>query len=347
MKNKKQSRKILYIIILLAFIFIGFRFFQFYNKIYATNVKNEKVEYDLYIATGSNFDQVIENIKELNCITDLKDFIWVAKKMNYPAHIYPGHYVILKKMNNRDIVKMLRSGEQKPIKLTFNNIKNIKKLASTISTKIEADSESIYAILSDSSFISKIGFTKTTILGLFIPNTYEFYWNTSSKSFIEKMEKEYKKFWTEERIAKARNLNFSKNDVSTLASIVNEETVKKSEMPTVAGVYINRIKKRMRLQADPTIRFVVGDSIKRILTKHLTLESPYNTYINYGLPPGPISVPSIDAIDAVLNYEKHEYLFFCAKEDFSGYHYFAKTLSQHNHYARMYQDALNKNKIWR
>ncbi|MEA3317340.1 MAG: endolytic transglycosylase MltG, partial [Bacteroidota bacterium] len=237
---------------------------------------------------------------------------------------------------------------QKPLKLVFNNIRNIENLAGRVAKKIEADSSAIVNLMHNNKFIEELGFNKYTYTCIFIPNTYEFWWNTSAKSFVLRMHKEYLKFWNTERKAKAKKLNLSKEEVITIASIVDEETYKNDEMPRIAGVYINRLRKRIPLQADPTIKFAVGDfSIKRVLTKHLKTESPYNTYKHYGLPPGPISIPSIAAIDAVLNYEHHKYLYFCAKDDFSGYHNFAKNLYEHNRNARAYRRALNKKRIWK
>jgi UPF0755 protein len=203
-------------------------------------------------------------------------------------------------------------------------------------------------MLSSYDFASKYGFNEQTIMTMFIPNTYEFYWNTSADEFFERMADEYKKFWTDERKQKAKNIGLSQSEVSILASIVELETQKKDERPTVAGVYINRLKKKMLLQADPTVVFALGDfTINRVLKIHLETDSPYNTYKYSGLPPGPIYLPSISSIDAVLNFENHDYIYFCAKEDFSGYHNFAKTLAQHNENARKFQQALNKRKIWK
>jgi len=232
--------------------------------------------------------------------------------------------------------------------LIFNNIRTLEQFSGRISEQIEADSIEIIKFLSKKENISKYGFNNATIVSLFIPNTYEIYWNISVANFVERMAKEYKKFWNYYRKQKAKNMSLSQSEVSTLASIVEEETIKNDEKSRVAGVYVNRLKKRMRLQADPTIKFALKDfSIKRILKRHLKVESDYNTYTNSGLPPGPINIPSISSIDAVLNYEKHTYYYFCAKEDFSGYHNFAKTLRQHNSNARKYQKELGKKRIYK
>jgi len=320
-----------------------------YNRIYKPNVlvADSMVKY-LYIPTGSTFNDVVEIIRENEIVENISSFIWLAEKKNYPNHVYPGRYALKHEMNNNDIINMLRSGYQEPVKVIFNSIRTKEQLAGKIADQIEADSLALVSVFSNDSIIKKYGFTPETITCIFIPNTYEFWWNTTAEGFIQRMYKEYQRFWNEERLAKAEALNLTPVDVITLASIVDEETLYNDEMQKVAGVYINRLRKRMHLQADPTLKFALGDfSIKRVLTVHKQIESPYNTYKRYGLPPGPISIPSIAAIDAVLNYEEHNYLYFCAKPDFSGYHNFSKTLSQHNINARRYQQALNKEKIWR
>jgi len=348
-----MKRRLFYKIsgLLLLAIIAGVTVFgiNFYNRIYKPNVlvADSTVKY-LYIPTGSTFKDVVDIIRENEIVENISSFIWLAEKKNYPNHVYPGRYALKHKMNNNEIVNLLRSGYQEPVKVIFNSIRTKEQLAGKIANQIEADSLALLRVFSNDSIIKKYGFTPETITSIFIPNTYEFWWNTTPEGFIQRMYKEYQRFWNEERLAKAKALNLTPVDVITLASIVDEETLYNNEMQKVAGVYINRLRKRMHLQADPTLKFALGDfSIKRVLTVHKQIDSPYNTYKRYGLPPGPISIPSIAAIDAVLNYEEHDYLYFCAKPDFSGYHNFAKTLSQHNINARRYQQALNKEKIWR
>jgi UPF0755 protein len=243
---------------------------------------------------------------------------------------------------------MLRAGLQEPVKVTFNNIRYLDQLAKKVSSQIEAEPDSIMKLLENKSFIEKYGFNENTIKCMFLPNTYEFWWNTDAHGFFSKMNQEYETFWNDDREKKAKNLGFTRHEVSTLASIIEEETRKESEKSRIAGVYINRLNKGIRLQADPTVKYAMGNfNIKRVVKNHLTIDSPWNTYKYAGLPPGPIRIPSIKSIDAVLNHEKHDYLYFCAKDDFSGYHVFAKTLSQHNKNARLYQRALNRRKIFR
>lgn len=344
--KKSPIRK--YIILSLIFIIIIIFIISsnIYRQIYKPNI--EKGSYYLYITTGSEFNDVVETLKQDHVLKNLSSFIWLAEKKNYPNHVYPGRYTLDSMMNNNNIIDKLRSGFQDPVRLVFNSIRTREQLAGKVSKQIEADSLSLIRLFHSDSMISKYGFRPETFTCIFLPNTYEVWWNTSAEKFIERMYKEYLQFWNDERKEKAAKLNLSAEEITTLASIVDEETYYKDEMPRVAGVYINRLRKRMHLQADPTLKFALGDfTIKRVLNIHKQIDSPYNTYKRYGLPPGPISIPSISAIDAVLNYESHRYLYFCAKPDFSGYHNFAKTLSQHNMNAREYQRALNKERIWR
>ena len=345
-KNQKY-RKIFSSAIIILLIAGFFVFLHFYNKIYKANVastRNGRVS--LYIPTGSTWEDMKEQLENDTIFLDLKSFFWVAEKKNYPAHIHPGRYVLKEGMNNNDIVNKLRSGLQDPVNVVFHNIRTLPQLAGRISHQIEADSIALIAAMRDQKLTDSLGFTKETFPAIFIPNTYEFWWNTSAHEFIVRMHKEYQRFWTTERKEKAENIGLDEMEVITLASIVDEETYYSEEMSRIAGVYMNRLHKRYRLQADPTVKYALGDfTIKRVLKKHLEIESPYNTYLHYGLPPGPIAIPSISAIDAVLNYEKHQYLYFCAKADFSGYHVFAKNLYQHNQNARKYQRALNRERI--
>jgi UPF0755 protein len=285
-------------------------------------------------------------LAEAGCIVNEKSFNWVAQKKDLPANIHPGHYVLKNGMNNNQLVNMLRGGLQTPVKVTFNNIRDVDQLAGRIAKQIEADSTSISQRLHNQDYIGQLGFNSRTIPALFLPDTYEFYWNTDAEGFVNRMFQEYNKFWNEERKQQAQAKGLTPIQVSTLASIVNKETNMSDEMPRVAGVYLNRLKNNWLLQADPTLIFAWNDyTIKRVLDRHKEIESPYNTYKYAGLPPGPICIPSITAVKSVLNAEDHHYFFFCAKEDFSGYHNFAKTLSEHNHNAARYQQALNQRGI--
>jgi UPF0755 protein len=250
-------------------------------------------------------------------------------------------------MSNLQLVRKLRSGQQTPVRVTFNTIRTQEDLAEKISANLEVSKEQFLELLQDSVYIRKFGFEEETIMSVFIPNTYEFWWDTSAEELFERMHKEYQIFWTDARKQKAQDLGLSQQEVSTLASIVQAESQKSDERPKIAGVYLNRLRIGMPLQADPTLVFAAGDfSIKRLTAKQMAIDSPYNTYKYAGLPPGPINLPDINSLDAVLNYEKHSYLYFCAKEDFSGYHSFAVGYDEHLSNARRYQRALNAANIY-
>lgn len=324
--------------------------YDMYQRVYQPNVSLEQGDDEyFYIATGSAFNDVVNQLYEKGYIINSASFEWVAeKKSNFKNNIKPGRYRLKDGMSNNELVDLLRSGEQDPVKVTFNNVRTKQDLAGKLTKNLECDSLEVYNLLTDGEFVSKYGFNQQTILTLFLPNSYEFYWNTSAEEAIQRMAEEYKKFWTAERKAKAAALNLTQSDVAILASIVQaEQSVHSDERPKVAGLYINRLRKRMLLQSDPTLVYGLGDfSIRRVLNKHKAVESPYNTYKYAGLPPGPINLPSITSLDAVLNYEKHDYIYMCAKEDFSGYHNFATTYNQHLVYARKYQNELNKRRIY-
>ncbi len=321
--------------------------YVFYNRMFRSNVSVSEDKY-LYISTGSDFDAVVKQLQEKRIVIDIESFIKTAKSLHYTQRVKPGRYRIKSGMSNRQMVRMLVSAIQAPVKVTFNNVRTPQQLAGKISHQIEADSLSFIQLFSNADTPDRYGFKKETLMSMFIPNTYELYWDTNADGFFDKMKKNYDRFWTDERKAKAKAMELTTEEVSTLASIIDEESVKNDERPRIAGVYINRLKMHMPLQADPTIKFALGDfSIRRIWSKYLDVKSPYNTYKNIGLPPGPISCPSISSIDAVLNYENHQYIYFCAKDDFSGYHVFAKTLAEHNRNAEAYQRALNKEKIYK
>jgi UPF0755 protein len=246
------------------------------------------------------------------------------------------------------LVNKLRNGSQDAINFTFNNLRTINQLAGRAAFYLEADSLTFLNYLNNPEVISKYGFTKNQFPALFIPNTYKMNWTTKPEKFVARMATEFKGFWTEERKAKAKAIGLSQSEVATLASIVESETIKNDEKPVVAGVYINRIKKGMPLQADPTLVFALGDfTIKRVTNEDKKIESPYNTYKYKGLPPGPIRLPEISSLKAVLNYKKHGYIYFCAKEDFSGYHNFTASYRQHRKNAKRYHNALNARKIYR
>ncbi|MDR2037812.1 MAG: endolytic transglycosylase MltG [Bacteroidales bacterium] len=344
---KKRSSKILFTALLVLLITVGIFGYTVYQRVYKPNLTVNEDSPFFFIPTGSTYDDVCILLSETG-LQDMRSFRCVAEKMNYPNTLKAGRYRLTDGMNNINLVRMLRSGRQIPVKVTFNNIRLGTQLAGVVSENIEADSTDIVTLLSDSVYLLKYKLNPQTVLSLFIPNTYEFFWNTSAQGFMERMEKEHTRFWNDSRKKKAREINMTPTEVSILASIIEEETQMNSEKPTMAGVYINRIQKGMLLQADPTVKFAAGDfMIKRVLNKHKEIDSPYNTYKYKGLPPGPICIPSIASLDAVLDYQKSDYLYFCAKDDLSGYHSFARTLEQHNRNAQAYQRALNKLKIYK
>ncbi|MGM0531070.1 MAG: endolytic transglycosylase MltG [Bacteroidota bacterium] len=348
-KRRKKTLRRQHIIIIGSIILIvgAIIAYRMYDKMYGPNIKlKEKETTHIFIPTGSTEKDVFRILDTSNVIQNISEFKWLAEKKNYQAHVHPGRYLIENGMSNNALINLLRAGQQDPVNLTFNNIRRKRELAGVIAEQIEADSSSIIRLLNDEEYLQQYDITPQTVHALFIPNTYEVYWNTPAQKLIERMYKEYTRFWNEERKNKAESIGLTPVEVFTLASIVKEETPRPEEMPRIAGVYINRLETGMRLQADPTIKYAIGDtSVNRILDKHLKKESPYNTYKYAGLPPGPISFPSINAIESVLNYENHDYLYFSARADFSGYHNFSENHYQHIQNARKYQQKLNQEKI--
>lgn len=342
-------KKILVAVALIGVAIGGFFTYKIYTSIFSPNTAFENNEAFVYIPTASTFEAVTQQLAPL--LKNVESFKSVASKKGYAQNIKAGKYAIKKGMNNNDIVNTLRS-RNLPVKVSFNNQESIEKLAGRISIQIEADSLSLVKALTDEVFYKEKGYTTETALSMFIPNSYEFFWNTSAEQFRERMHKEYTIFWNENRLSKAKKMDLSPIQVITLASIVQKETAKADERPRVAGVYLNRLKINMPLQADPTVIYAVKKHtgnfdtiIKRVLYKDLELDSPYNTYKYTGLPPGPITMPDINSIDAVLTPEKHEYIYFVADVVNFGYHKFAKTLSQHNANKQEYVRWLNNQNI--
>ncbi len=342
--NYKKGIKSFLLVIVVLFILVAGKLLWW---IFGPNVviENSKDNY-INIPTGSEYEDVRKIVADHGLVKNIKAFDWVAKRKNYSNFIHAGHYEFKDGLNNNDLINLLRSGIQIPVNLIFNNIRSLERLSGIVACQIEADSSEIINLLLDENYISQFGYTHETVMGAFIPNTYEFYWNTSASGFVERMVDEYEIFWNKKRKDKVAAKSLTIKQVSTLASIVDRETVRETEKPRIAGVYLNRLKRGIRLQADPTIIFAIGDfSRNRVLKADLLVDSPYNTYRHAGLPPGPISVPSVSGIDAVLNAEDHSFLYFCARADMSGYHYFSKSLREHNRYAQKYRQALNKLKI--
>ncbi len=348
MNSRKTIRYIIYVI-LVVFAIAAIQLGRMYQHIFSPNIKTPgNKDFFLYIPTGSDYDDVIAMLEKNKLISDGKTFTWAAEKKKYQDNVHPGRYKIRNNMSNNELLNILRAGLQEPVNLVINMARTPRELAEKVSKQIEPGPDELHSLMNDEMFTDKYGFNRQTIIGMFLPNTYEFWWNTSAEGFFDRMHKEYERFWTRERSALLKEMNMTRNEVITLASIIINETNKSDEYRRIAGVYINRLNSGMRLQADPTVKFALGKFEKqRILKKDTYVDSPYNTYLYAGLPPGPISIPTISAIDAVLRYEKHDYLYFCAKEDFSGYHNFARTLAQHNKNARLYQSALNRRRIMR
>lgn len=300
-------------------------------------------EGDIFLSETDDYDTLTELLVSGGHIRNMGSFSLAARIYGLPDKVRPGRYLLKPGTDYLTLVKTISRGLQQPVKLTFNNIRTLPQLAGRVAEQIAPDSTVMAAFLLSDTTARHYGFRRETLIAMFIPNTYEMYWTSTPEGFADRMQKEYDRFWNDDREAKRKTLNLSREQVSTLASIVYEETKMSDEMPTVAGVYVNRLRKGMKLQADPTVKFAVGDfTLRRILYKHLEVDSPYNTYKYEGLPPGPICMPSVTAIDAVLNYKKHDYLYFCAKSDFSGYHSFAKTLAEHNRNRDAWVAALNR-----
>jgi len=348
-KKKNGLRKFLIWFLLIIILFTAGAGYYVYTVIFNPNVWTpEGRDVSVYIPTGSDFDDVKRILYGNGLIVHRDNFEWWADKKKYDERIMPGHYIISNGLNNNELITMLRSGAQVPVQLTFNNIRNLYQLAGKVGGQIEADSAEIIEFIKKPSFYAEKGIDSANLKGVFLPNTYEFWWNTSAEGFVNRMFEENKKFWNSNRLEKATEIGLTKEEVVTLASIIEKETNKNDEKPLMASVYINRLKSQWRLQADPTVVYAIGDfTIKRVLNKHKKFDSPYNTYEHLGLPPGPICVPSIASIDAVLNYEPSDYMFFCARDDLSGYHAFAETNAEHRKNAKKYQKALDEMGIYK
>jgi UPF0755 protein len=343
----KKNKILIAGLVVFAVMFISFSFYV-YQIIYTPNVLVATEDRSLFIKPGESFPQLQARLYKERYIQDGISFGVLSKLMDYDENVKPGHYVLKKDMTNIQAIRLLRSGDQTPLHITFNNLRTKKELARRLSKNLVAEEQELYRLMNDSATVAAYGFDTLNIVSMFIPNTYQFFWTSNAEDVMERMHQEYERFWNQERRQKAEGLGLSPQEVSVLASIVQAETGKADEMPRVAGVYLNRLNKNMRLEADPTLVFAANDfSIRRVLNEHKAIDSPYNTYMYRGLPPGPINIPHISAVDAVLNAEDHKYLFFCAKDDFSGYHAFAASYTEHLRNARKYQKALNARKVYR
>ncbi|MGB0868791.1 MAG: endolytic transglycosylase MltG [Flavobacteriales bacterium] len=353
MSDNKKSKKIfktIGLLVVLGLLIGSFFGYNYYSKIMLSNVQLEKDSTFIYIKPNSDTKTVSELLLNQNILKNVESFEWLAEKKNYRGkHIVPGKYNIKNGWSNNDLLNHLRAGNGVlEVKVQFNQKRDLEQLAGALSKNIMIDSVDLYQYITSKEIINHYGFNKNTMIAMFIPNTYNVDWAISKENLIKRMAKEYKRFWNADRKKKLKRVGISQSEAITLASIVYWETKIPKDKKTIAGVYLNRIRIGMPLQADPTLIYASGDySLKRVLNKHKEINSPYNTYKNRGLPPGPILIPPISYIDAVLNFEKHSYLYFVAKEDFSGESYFSKNYTQHLRYARLYQNALNKRKIFK
>lgn len=340
-RRKNRSRGIILksIIIAICVVAIGIYYMFF------TGMSRSGEDTYLYIDSDDNVDSVYQKLSPISTKHSLWAFKQLARYKSYGDHIKTGRYEI-GSHGALQTFRYVRNGIQAPVNVTINSVRTTERLAKDISKKLMMSRDELYKALNDSATCAEYGYTPETIIAMFIPNTYDFYWNISVKTLLERMKRENEKFWTFERLEKAKNADLSPIEVVTLASIVDEETANVDEMPMIAGMYINRLRIDMPLQADPTVKFANGDfEARRIYNSMLRVDNPYNTYKYKGLPPGPIRLPSLQAVDAVLNFVHHDYLYMCAKEDFSGTHNFAKTYSEHQQNAAKYAKALNERGI--
>ncbi|PQB04009.1 endolytic transglycosylase MltG [Aureitalea marina] len=342
-------KKILWAIAILGLIGMGGFAYYVYNHVFSPNTAFQNEEAHVYIPTGASFEQVIQELEPL--LKDINSFALVAKRKKYDQNVKAGHFLISKGMNNNELVNAIRIGNV-PITVKFNNQERLQNLAGTLSQQMETDSIALFQAMTDSVFLKQAGFNPENALAMYIPNTYEVYWNETAEAFCSRMSDAFKAFWNEDRRAKASDLGLQPWEVSVLASIVQKETSQVDERPRVAGLYLNRMRIGMLLQADPTVIYAkkkeendFDQVIKRVLYKDLEIESPYNTYKNAGVPPGPITMPDISSIDAVLNAEKHTYLYMVVNTENLGYHKFASSISEHNRNRAAYIRWINKQGI--
>lgn len=343
-----KKSKVAGVILLIAVAVAAIAALTVGKKYYITRVKQislQETRY-LYITDGDNARSVLGKIEDIVEVGNAEGFAILAEHNRFDSRKHSGKFAVKDGDTMKDIYYRIVSNTQTPVKLIVPSTRTIPQLIGAISRQLMLDSAELSRYTSNAAYYNRIGYSKATLPSLFIPETYEVYWNIKPEDLMVRFMKERTRFWNDERRAKAEAIGMTPEEVATLASIVDEETNNSAEMPIVAGLYINRLKKGMPLQADPTVKFAIGDPArKRILKKDLETDSKYNTYKHNGLPPGPIRIPSKQALESVLNYKKHNYLYMCAKEDFSGTHNFAKTLAEHNANARRYQQALDKLKI--
>jgi len=343
-EESKKQRKDIGILVIIALILASI-IVPMYRYYIASGFTPKETTY-LYIDNETNFDHLFQFLKDSVESKNVELFAIAAEILEYPDNMKTGRYAITPGMKSMELLNKLRRGQQTPVRITFNNVRFLDDLAQRLDVQLMFTAEDITTRLADPAYCDSLGFNTETIRAMFIPNTYEVYWNISPDHFLTRMKKEYETFWNEEKRAKAESIGLTPVEVAILASIVEEETAVLDEYPVVAGLYINRLHRGMLLQADPTVKYAAGDfMLQRILYAHLEIDSPYNTYIYAGLPPGPLRIPTIQGLNAVLNYAKHNYLYMVAKADFSGRHNFATTLTEHNRNANQYRAELNRRNI--
>ena len=342
-----RGRKILVLVIIVFAVMLSSFGFYAYQIFFVPNILVDQQGRYFPIYDGTTFKELQDRLEDERIVGNLMAFSFVARIKGFDTEIKPGMYYLEEGMNNVAAVNMLRAGRQIPVKLTFNSARRIEDLAGKLTAAVQIDSADMAPLLASPEVSASYGFDTLNFISMFIPNTYEVYWTISAEGILDRMKTEYDRFWNEKRKKLADSIGLTPQEVSTLASIVESETNMNDEKARLAGVYVNRIKRGIPLQADPTLVFALGKDVRRVINKDKQIDSPYNTYKYRGLPPGPIKMPSIPGIDAVLNHEDHQYLYFCAKDDFSGYHVFSKTLSEHNIYAARFQRALNQRGIYR
>lgn len=348
MTIKKQSsggfKKFIIALIVIIVMALACTGIFYYLRLFGPNV-TDKQEY-LYIHTGATFNDVYKTIRDQGIVKDTTTFSWAAHNMKYINRVKPGKYRLKAGMSNHAFIRMLQLGEQEQVALSFHVFRTKEQFAAFVSTKIEADSVTLLHYLDSAAFVQQYGFNTDNAFVMIMPDTYDVYWNIAPDKFYKRMYNHYQTFWTPQRKQQAAAIGLSQAQVSILASIVDAEAVYDDEMPTIAGLYLNRLRKGIKLEADPTVIFATHDfTIHRVLNKYLTTNSPYNTYLHTGLPPGPIMMPSVNAVKAVLNYQKNDYIYMVAKDDFSNRHNFANNLADHQANARKFQEALNKRNI--
>lgn len=346
--NKKKSRYWIILLALLLLVIAVLAFaYQKYKDIFFEKAGAHSSAVSLYVPTGTSYNGLMDSLWQNQLVKDTILFNHVAKYKKLPGSISPGHYLIEPNTSINKLINKIKSNDQTPVKVTFHNIRTIQQFAGKIARQLELDSAGLLEEMQQPETLEKFGIASSDWLGFFIPNTYEFYWNTSPARFLDIMSQQHENFWNAQRRKKAKIIGLTPVEIATLASIVQEESNQVSEMDRIAGVYINRLNKGMLLQADPTLKFANNDwTLRRVLNRHKEIDSPYNTYKYPGLPPAPVSMPEPQVIDQVLSYEKHNYLFFVASVDKPGFHEFSSSLREHNNKANRYRQQLNQRKIY-